>query len=143
MNATRAYTLRYGARGMVLSIGRVQTPTLALIVQRYKEIANFKPEKYWELKTKYRDVLFSATSGRFDDIEKGKIALEQIKNSDFRIDDVKSKQGKEAPPPLFDLTSLQVECNNKLGLSADETLRIAQTLYENKFTTYPRVDTRS
>lgn len=142
MNATRAYTLRYGARGMVLSIGRVQTPTLALIVQRYKEIANFKPEKYWELKTKYRDVLFSATSGRFDDIEKGKIALEQIKNSDFRIDDVKSKQGKEAPPPLFDLTSLQVECNNKLGLSADETLRIAQTLYENKFTTYPRVDTR-
>lgn len=142
MNATRAYTLRYGARGMVLSIGRVQTPTLALIVQRYNEIANFKPEKYWELKTKYRDVLFSATSGRFDDIEKGKIALEQIKNSEFRIDDVKSKQGKEAPPPLFDLTSLQVECNNKLGLSADETLRIAQTLYENKFTTYPRVDTR-
>lgn len=142
MNATRAYTLRYGARGMVLSIGRVQTPTLALIVQRYKEIANFKPEKYWELKTKYRDVVFSATSGKFDDFEKGKAALEKIKDADFQIDDVKSKQGKEAPPPLFDLTSLQVECNNKLGLSADETLRIAQTLYENKFTTYPRVDTR-
>ncbi len=142
MNATRAYTLRYGARGMVLSIGRVQTPTLALIVQRYKEIANFKPEKYWELKTKYRDVVFSATSGKFDDFEKGKVALEKIKDADFQIDDVKSKQGKEAPPPLFDLTSLQVECNNKLGLSADETLRIAQTLYENKFTTYPRVDTR-
>lgn len=142
MNATRAYTLRYAGRGMVLSIGRVQTPTLALIVQRYKEIANFKPEKYWELKTKYRDTLFSATSGKFADIESGQAALEKIRNSDFQIDDVKSKQGKEAPPPLFDLTSLQVECNNKLGLSADDTLRIAQSLYENKFTTYPRVDTR-
>lgn len=142
MNATRAYTLRYAGRGMVLSIGRVQTPTLALIVQRYKEIANFKPEKYWELKTKYRDTFFSATSGKFSDIESGLAALEKIKSSDFRIDDVKSKQGKESPPPLFDLTSLQVECNNKLGLSADDTLRIAQSLYENKFTTYPRVDTR-
>lgn len=142
MNATRAYTLRYGARGMVLSIGRVQTPTLALIVQRYKEIANFKPEKYWELKTKYRDVIFSATSGKFNKIEDGQAALEKIKTSDFRIDDVATKKGKEAPPPLFDLTSLQVECNNKFGLSADDTLRIAQSLYENKITTYPRVDTR-
>ena len=142
MNATRAYTLRYGARGMVLSIGRVQTPTLALIVQRYKEIANFKPEKYWELKTKYRDVIFSATSGRFDKIEDGQKALDAVKDAPFKIDDIKSKQGKEAPPALFDLTSLQVECNNKLGLSADETLRIAQSLYEGKFTTYPRVDTR-
>ena len=142
MNATRAYTLRYGARGMVLSIGRVQTPTLALIVQRYKEIANFKPEKYWELKTKYRDVTFSATSGRFDKIEDGQKALDAVKDAPFKIDDIKSKQGKEAPPALFDLTSLQVECNNKLGLSADETLRIAQSLYEGKFTTYPRVDTR-
>lgn len=142
MNATRAYTLRYGAKGMVLSIGRVQTPTLALIVQRYKEIANFKPEKYWELKTKYRDVIFSATSGRFDKIEGGQKALDAVKDAPFRIDDIKSKQGKEAPPALFDLTSLQVECNNKLGLSADETLRIAQSLYEGKFTTYPRVDTR-
>ena len=142
MNATRAYTLRYGARGMVLSIGRVQTPTLALIVQRYKEIANFKPEKYWELKTKYRDVIFSATSGKFATIEEGQKALEAVKDTPFRIDDIKSKQGKEAPPALFDLTSLQVECNNKLGLSADETLRIAQSLYETKLTTYPRVDTR-
>lgn len=142
MNATRAYTLRYGARGMVLSIGRVQTPTLALIVQRYKEIANFKPEKYWELKTKYRDVIFSATSGKFATIEEGQKALEAVKDTPFRIDDIKSKQGKEAPLALFDLTSLQVECNNKLGLSADETLRIAQSLYETKLTTYPRVDTR-
>lgn len=142
MNATRAYTLRYAGRGMVLSIGRVQTPTLALIVQRHKEIANFKPEKYWELKTKYRDTVFSAASGRFNDIEQGRAALEKIKTSEFQIDDVKSKQGKEAPPPLFDLTSLQVECNNKLGLSADDTLRIAQSLYENKYTTYPRVDTK-
>lgn len=142
MNATRAYTLRYGAKGMVLSIGRVQTPTLALIVQRYKEIANFKPEKYWELKTKYRDVMFSATAGKFATMEAGQEALEQVKDQPFRVDDVKSKQGKETPPPLFDLTSLQVECNNKLGLSADETLRIAQSLYEGKFTTYPRVDTK-
>lgn len=142
MNATRAYTLRYGAKGMVLSIGRVQTPTLALIVQRHKEIASFKPEKYWELKTKYRDVVFSATAGRFATIEAGQEALEQVKDQPFRVDDVKCKQGKEAPPSLFDLTSLQVECNNKLGLSADETLRIAQSLYEGKFTTYPRVDTK-
>ena len=142
MNATRAYTLRYGAKGMVLSIGRVQTPTLALIVQRYKEIANFKPQKYWELKTKYREVNFSATSGRFDKIEEGHQALAKVQNLPFQIDDIKSKQGKEAPPPLFDLTSLQVECNNKLGLSADDTLRIAQSLYEQKFTTYPRVDTK-
>lgn len=142
MNATRAYTLRYGGRGMVLSIGRVQTPTLGLIVQRYKEIANFKPEKYWELKTKYRDVIFSAASGKFNKIEDGQAALDKIKVAEFQIDDVKSKQGKEAPPPLFDLTSLQVECNNRLGLSADDTLRIAQSLYENKFTTYPRVDTK-
>lgn len=142
MNATRAYTLRYGAKGMVLSIGRVQTPTLALIVQRHKEIASFKPEKYWELKTKYRDVVFSATAGRFATIEAGREALEQVKDQPFRVDDVKCKQGKEAPPSLFDLTSLQVECNNKLGLSADETLRIAQSLYEGKFTTYPRVDTK-
>lgn len=142
MNATRAYTLRYAGRGMVLSIGRVQTPTLALIVQRYKEIANFKPEKYWELKTKYRDVVFSATSGKFDDLLSGQKALDAVRQSPFIIDDVKTKQGKEAPPPLFDLTSLQVECNNKFGLSADDTLRIAQSLYENKFTTYPRVDTK-
>ncbi len=142
MNATRAYTLRYGAKGMVLSIGRVQTPTLALIVQRYKEIANFKPQKFWELKTKYRDVTFSAVSGRFDKPEDGQQALNEVKNFPFQVDDIKSKQGKEAPPPLFDLTSLQVECNNKLGLSADETLRIAQSLYESKLTTYPRVDTK-
>lgn len=142
MNATRAYTLRYAAKGMVLSIGRVQTPTLALIVQRYKEIANFKPEKYWELKTKYRNVLFSATAGKFSTLEEGQKALDRVKDQPFRVDDVKSKLGKEAPPALFDLTFLQVECNNKLSLSADETLRIAQSLYEGKFTTYPRVDTK-
>lgn len=142
MNATRAYTLRYGGKGMVLSIGRVQTPTLGLIVQRYNEIQNFKPEKFWELKTIYRDTTFSATKGRFSSIEEGLKALEEVKSQPFVIDDVKSKKGKEAPPALFDLTSLQVECNNKFALSADETLRIAQFLYENKFTTYPRVDTR-
>lgn len=142
MNATRAYSLRYGGRGMVLSVGRVQTPTLGLIVQRYKEIANFKPENYWELKTKYRDVVFSATSGRFADVESGNKALQEVSAFPFVVEDVKSKQGKESAPALFDLTSLQVECNNKFGFTAEETLRIAQYLYENKFTTYPRVDTK-
>ena len=141
MNATRAYTIRYGGQGMVLSIGRVQTPTLALIVDRFKEIQNFKPEKYWELKTTYRDVVFAATHGRFNTIEEGQQALAEIQDTPFQITDTKTKKGKEAPPRLYDLTSLQVECNKKLSFSADETLRIAQSLYEQKLTTYPRVDT--
>jgi DNA topoisomerase-3 len=120
----------------------VQTPTLALIVQRYKEISNFTPEKYWELKTVYRDVTFSADVERFKTIEEGQALLDKISGKPFRVDDVQSKNGKESAPPLYDLTSLQVECNQKFGLSADDTLRIAQTLYERKFTTYPRVDTR-
>ncbi len=141
MNATRLYTLKYGQNRQVLSIGRVQTPTLALIVNRQLEIANFKPEPYWELKTIYRDTTFSATKGRFTDKEEGLRFLETVKQSLFTITDVSAKKGTEAPPRLFDLTSLQVECNKKYAYSADDTLRIIQSLYEKKFTTYPRVDT--
>jgi DNA topoisomerase-3 len=147
MNATRLYTLRYGhparpgEHRQVLSIGRVQTPTLALIVKRHWEIANFQPTQYWELKTLYRDVTFNATQGRFNTVEEGQRALEAIQSAPFEIKDVAKKGGKEAPPRLFDLTSLQVECNKKFAMSAEETLRIIQTLYEKKVTTYPRVDT--
>jgi DNA topoisomerase-3 len=141
MNATRLYTLRYGAQKQVLSIGRVQTPTLALIVKRHWEIANFEPTQYWELKTIYRDVTFNATQGKFNSVEEGNKALESIQNAPFIVQDVAKKGGKEAPPRLFDLTSLQVECNRKFGLSADDTLRLIQSLYEKKVTTYPRVDT--
>ncbi len=141
MNATRLYTLKYGQNRQVLSIGRVQTPTLALIVNRQLEIANFKPEPYWELKTIYRDTTFSATKGRFTNKEEGLKFLETVKHSPFFITDVSAKKGTEAPPRLFDLTSLQVECNKKFTYSADDTLRIIQSLYEKKFTTYPRVDT--
>nr|WP_319398866.1 DNA topoisomerase 3 [uncultured Carboxylicivirga sp.] len=141
MNATRLYTLKYGQQGQVLSIGRVQTPTLALIVERQKSIDDFKPEPYWELKTKYKEVLFSATKGRFMKKEEGESFMEKIKDSEFVIKDFSRKKGKEAPPRLFDLTSLQVECNKKFGFSADETLKIIQSLYEKKVTTYPRVDT--
>lgn len=141
MNATRLYTLKYGQNRQVLSIGRVQTPTLALIVNRQLEIANFKSEPYWELKTIYRDTTFSATKGRFTDKEEGLRFLETVKQSLFTITDVSAKKGTEAPPRLFDLTSLQVECNKKYAYSADDTLRIIQSLYEKKFTTYPRVDT--
>lgn len=141
MNATRLYTLRYGQRKQVLSIGRVQTPTLALIVKRHWEIENFVPTQYWELKTVYREVTFNATQGRFATIEEGQQALEKIKGETFSITDVSQKAGKEAPPRLFDLTSLQVECNRKFAFSADETLRLIQSLYEKKVTTYPRVDT--
>ncbi len=141
MNATRLYTLKYGQQGQVLSIGRVQTPTLALIVERQKSIDDFKPEPYWELKTKYKDVLFSATKGRFMKKEEGESFMEKIKDSEFVIKDFSRKKGKEAPPRLFDLTSLQVECNKKFGFSADETLKTIQSLYEKKVTTYPRVDT--
>lgn len=141
MNATRLYTLKYSQPGNVLSIGRVQTPTLAMLVQRHKEIANFKPEDFWELKTLYKGVTFNATAGRFNTEESAQEAAERIKASLFTITDVTEKKGKEAPPRLFDLTSLQVECNKKWGWSADETLKLIQTLYEKKVTTYPRVDT--
>ncbi|MCU4176649.1 DNA topoisomerase 3 [Carboxylicivirga sp. N1Y90] len=141
MNATRLYTLKYGQQGQVLSIGRVQTPTLALIVDRQKSIDNFKPEPYWELKTKYKEVLFSATKGRFTSKEEGTAFLGKIKEDEFVIKDFSRKKGKEAPPRLFDLTSLQVECNKKFAFSADDTLKIIQALYEKKVTTYPRVDT--
>ncbi len=141
MNATRLYSLKYSSPGNVLSIGRVQTPTLALIVQRQLEIENFKPEDYWELKTLYRDVTFNVTSGKFKTEQEAQAALEAITGKPFIVTDVTEKKGKEAPPRLFDLTSLQVECNKKWGWTADDTLRYIQSLYEKKVTTYPRVDT--
>lgn len=141
INATRLYTLKYGIRGQVLSVGRVQTPTLALVVNRQLEIRDFKPKDYWELKTVYRDTLFSAAGKSFDNPEKGAAIAEHLKDLPFTVTDVSKKSGKEAPPRLFDLTSLQVECNKKLGLGAEETLRTVQSLYEKKVTTYPRVDT--
>ncbi|MDE6321257.1 MAG: DNA topoisomerase 3 [Muribaculaceae bacterium] len=141
MNATRLYSLKYSEPGKVLSIGRVQTPTLALIVQRQREIENFKPEDFWELKTVYRDVTFNATSGRFKTETEAQQALDAITAHPLTVTDVQRKKGKEQPPRLFDLTSLQVECNKKWGWTADETLRLIQTLYEKKVTTYPRVDT--
>jgi DNA topoisomerase-3 len=142
MNATRLYTLKYSnGRGNVLSVGRVQTPTLALIVERHFQIVNFKPEDYWELKTNYRDVTFNATSGKFKKIEDAQAALQQIQSKPFTVDTVTQKQGREAPLRLFDLTSLQVECNKRWGWTADETLKLIQILYEKKVTTYPRVDT--
>ena len=141
MNATRLYTLKYGKNRQVLSIGRVQTPTLALIVKRHFEISNFVPQPYWELKTIYRDTTFSVTEGRFDSEEKGCEALEKITGAPFTITDITAKNGTELPPKLYDLTSLQVDCNKKLGLSADQTLQTIQSLYEKKVTTYPRVDT--
>lgn len=142
MNATRLYSLKYGGdTGGVLSVGRVQTPTLALIVQRHKEILDFKPEDYWELKTVYREVTFSATAGRFKTEPDGEAALSKALESDFTVTEVREKKGKETPPRLFDLTSLQVECNKKWGWTAEETLKLIQSLYEKKVTTYPRVDT--
>lgn len=141
MNATRLYTLKYSQPGNVLSIGRVQTPTLALIVQRQLEIQNFKPEDFWELKTLYRTATFNSTSGRFKSEAEANAALQEISGQPLAVTDVQRKKGKEAPPRLFDLTSLQVECNKKWGWSADETLKLIQTLYEKKVTTYPRVDT--
>lgn len=145
MNATRLYSLKYGGGysrdRKVLSIGRVQTPTLALIVNRQNEIDNFKPEPYWELKTLYRDTLFSSTKGKFKLKEDGEKLLEMVNGSDFVITDIAEKKGKEFAPRLFDLTSLQVECNKRFGFSADETLKLIQSLYEKKVTTYPRVDT--
>ena len=141
MNGTRLYSLKYSSPGSVLSIGRVQTPTLALIVQRHFEIENFKPEDYWELKSLYRDVTFSSTSGRFNSISEAEAVLEKLRGKDMCINDVQQKQGRESAPRLFDLTSLQVETNKKWGWTADQTLRLIQSLYEKKVTTYPRVDT--
>ncbi len=141
INATRLYTLKYADGKSVLSIGRVQTPTLALIVNRQKEIENFKPQTYWELKTLYREVSFAVTRGRFDKKEQGVEFLDKIKSEPFEIVSVEKKSGKEQPPRLYDLTSLQVDCNRKLNLSAEDTLRMIQSLYEKKLTTYPRVDT--
>ncbi len=141
MNATRIYTLKYAANRQVLSIGRVQTPTLALIVNRYNEIKNFVPEPYWELKTLYRDVTFSSTKGKYKSEDEAREALKQIEGHEFEVTSVTEKKGTESAPKLFDLTSLQVECNKKFSYSADETLKLIQSLYEKKLTTYPRVDT--
>lgn len=141
MNATRLYTLKFGKNKQVLSIGRVQTPTLALIVNRHLEIENFKPEQYFELKTVYRNTTFSSAKGKFSSEVEGKELLQKIQNADFEVTDISTKKGTESAPRLFDLTSLQVECNKKFAFSADETLKIIQSLYEKKITTYPRVDT--
>ena len=172
MNATRLYTIKYGQNRQVLSIGRVQTPTLALIVNRQQEIENFVPRQYWELKTTYRDTLFNAVVKKSDeeliaeaeknkkddevvDISKidnpgmepisteadGMALVERLKNLPFEVTNVTKKPGKEYPPRLYDLTSLQVDCNKKFGFSADDTLKLIQSLYEKKVTTYPRVDT--
>ena len=142
INSTRLYTMKYAQDRQILSVGRVQTPTLALIVNRQREIDNFVPAQYWILTLRYRDVVFSATKGKYETEEGGRAALEQISGKPFAVTDVQKKKGKEAPQKLFDLTSLQVECNRKFSYSADTTLKIIQGLYEKKFTTYPRVDTQ-
>ena len=141
MNATRLYTMKYGQNRQVLSIGRVQTPTLALIVRRQQEIENFVPEQYWILSTIYRDTTFQATKGKFTSQEEGEAFLNKVKGLPFTITSTESKKGTEAPPRLYDLTSLQVDCNKKFGFSAEQTLQTIQSLYEKKLTTYPRVDT--
>ncbi len=141
MNATRLYTLKYAANKQVLSIGRVQTPTLALIVKRQSEIKNFVPKPYWELKTKYREVTFSVTEGKFEEKAKAEEALQKISGEPFTVTDISAKKGNELPPRLYDLTSLQVDCNKKYGMTSDVTLQTIQSLYEKKYTTYPRVDT--
>ena len=141
MNATRLYTLKYSRSRDVLSVGRVQTPTLAMIVARQREIENFVPENYWELKTKYRGVTFNSTRGRFKTEGEASDIVSKIKQLPLAVTSVETKKGREAPPRLFDLTSLQVECNKKFGMSADEALKTIQSLYEKKATTYPRVDT--
>ena len=142
MNCTRLYTLKYGQNRQVLSIGRVQTPTLALIVNRQREIDNFKPEPYWVLATVYRDTTFTATKGKFTSKEEGEAAFKTIDGKPFTVTKVEKKEGKEQPPQLYDLTSLQVDCNRKFGYSAEMTLNLIQALYERKYTTYPRVDTQ-
>ena len=141
MNATRLYSLKYGTNRQVLSIGRVQTPTLALVVNRQKEITEFVPKDSWELRTKYRDVVFTADAKAFNKEEDAASVLQHLKDFPLVVNDISKKKGKEAPPRLFDLTSLQVECNKKFSMSADLTLRTIQSLYEKKLTTYPRVDT--
>ena len=141
INCTRLYTIKYGQNRQVLSIGRVQTPTLALIVNRQKEIDNFKPEPYWVLATVYRDTIFTATKGKYTSKEEGEEAFKTIEGKPLTITQVEKKNGKETPPSLYDLTSLQVDCNKKFGFSAETTLNIIQQLYEQKLTTYPRVDT--
>lgn len=141
MNATRLYTVKHGGYKQVLSIGRVQTPTLAMVVDRFKEIENFKPQPYWELQTLYRETLFSYEEGRFLNKEDGELLANKVKESEFEIVSVEKKNGNEFAPKLFDLTGLQVYCNTKFGFTADETLKIVQTLYEQKVVTYPRVDT--
>lgn len=142
INATRCYTLKYGQNKQVLSIGRVQTPTLALIVDRTLEIQNFKSQKYWELKTTYRDTLFTAKDGKHLDKAVADGILGDIKDAPFKVVSFTKKEGKESCPKLYDLTSLQVDCNKRFGFSADETLKAIQNLYEKKLTTYPRVDTQ-
>lgn len=141
MNATRLYTVKHGGYKQVLSVGRVQTPTLAMIVHRFKEIQNFKSQAYWELQTIYRDTLFNCEEGKFLKKEEGETFANLVKENDFEVVSTTKKKGKEYAPKLFDLTGLQVYCNTKFGFSADETLKIAQKLYEQKVITYPRVDT--
>jgi DNA topoisomerase-3 len=141
INATRLYTVKYGGYKQVLSVGRVQTPTLAMLVNRFKEIENFKPQPYWELQTLYRDTLFSYEEGRFLKMEDGEVLAHKVKAHEFEIVSTTKKKGTEYAPKLFDLTGLQVYCNTKFGFSADETLKIVQKLYEKKAVTYPRVDT--
>jgi DNA topoisomerase-3 len=141
MNATRLYTLKYGGYKQVLSIGRVQTPTLAMLVERHKEIENFVPTTYWELETLYRETLFQCEKGRFLKKEEGEALLQQVQGQPFAILSSEKKKGKEQPPYLFDLTSLQVNANKRFGFTADRTLKIVQKLYEQKLVTYPRVDT--
>ena len=146
MNATRLYTQKYASgQQQVLSIGRVQTPTLALIVKRQQEIEQFQPQPYWVLSTIYRDTVFTAIMKEgdrgFATQEEGEAALASISDAPFTVTEVQEKKGTEAAPRLFDLTSLQVECNKRFGFSADTTLQLIQSLYEKKLTTYPRVDT--
>ncbi len=142
MNATRLYTLKYGSYKQVLSIGRVQTPTLSMIVDRDREIEHFIPKPYWVLTTKYRDTIFTSTKARFDTAEEGEQFLQAVNRYHLTVKDVQKKKGSEQPPQLYDLTSLQVDCNRKYGFSADTTLKCIQSLYEKKLTTYPRVDTK-
>lgn len=141
INATRLYSLKYSEPGKVLSIGRVQTPTLALVVQRQLEIDNFVPEDYWEIKTDYRQATFNAVAGKYKTAEEAQADIDAITGYPLVVKDVQEKKGKESAPRLFDLTSLQVECNKRWGWSADESLKLIQSLYEKKVTTYPRVDT--
>lgn len=142
MNATRLYSLKYGGNKQVLSIGRVQTPTLAMIVDRDSQIEHFKPEPYWVLVTKYRNAVFTCTKGKFEKKTDAINYLEAAKRNKLIVTDIKEKRGSEAPPQLYDLTALQVDCNRKYGMSAELTLKNIQSLYEKKLTTYPRVDTK-